>query len=45
MAEDMTIAEKTIKLEYSNALTGTKTEFVGEFEDADMLKVAKKQEL
>lgn len=33
MTEDMTIAKKTIKLEYSNALTGTKTEFVGEFED------------
>lgn len=33
MAEDVTIAKKTIKLEYSNALTDTKTEFVGEFED------------
>ena len=32
MAEDVTIAKKTIKLEYSNALTDTKTEFVGEFE-------------
>lgn len=32
MAEDVTIAKKTIKLEYSNALTDTKTEFVGGFE-------------